>query len=129
MRTKLLKPMLIQILCAVVVLGTGSPLASAADSPGVAAARVGVQKTIDRVNALLKNNASARVIADAMYEDDLMITGEGEKRLYLDLKSFMGPLAEYSPRGSWLPRDDGDVRLGHVLTCERRPLTDTDLTA
>jgi hypothetical protein len=100
MRTKLLKPMLIQSLRAVVVLGTVSPLASAADSPGVATARAGVQKTIDRVNALLKNNASARVIADAMYEDDLMITGEGEKSLYRDLKSFMGPLAEYVKDGT-----------------------------
>ena len=90
----------IQILCAVLVLGTMSPLASAADAPGLAAARAGVQKTIDRVNALLKKNASAQVIADTMYEEDLMITGEGEKGLYRNLKSFMGPLAEYVKDGA-----------------------------
>jgi ketosteroid isomerase-like protein len=48
----------------------------------------------------LHRNATAKEIADAMYEDDLMIVGEGEKALYRDLKSFMGPLAEYVASGS-----------------------------
>jgi len=98
MRNEMLKR--IHVLCAVLVLGAISPLASAAEAPGLAAARVGVQKTLDRVNALLKKNAPVQVIADAMYEDDLMITGEGEKGLYRDLKSFMGPLTEYVKDGS-----------------------------
>jgi ketosteroid isomerase-like protein len=97
---ELLKPISIGMMSAVIVLGTMSPLAYAADAPGEAAARAGVQKTLDRVNALLKKNASAQVIADAMYEDDLMITGEGEKGLYRDLKSFIGPLAEYVKDGA-----------------------------
>ena len=74
-----------------------SPTAAAAH-PG--AARLGVQATIDKTNALLKRGATAKEIADAMYEDDLFITGEGEKGSYRDLKSFMGPLAEYVADGS-----------------------------
>jgi ketosteroid isomerase-like protein len=35
-----------------------------------------------------------------MYERDLMIIGEGEKSLYKDLKSFMGPLASYAAEGT-----------------------------
>jgi ketosteroid isomerase-like protein len=100
MSIEMLKPISIQMLSAVLVLGMMTPVVHAADAPGIAPARAGVQKTIDRVNALLKKNASAQIIADAMYEDDLMITGEGEKGLYRDLKSFMGPLAEYVKDGN-----------------------------
>ena len=100
MRIELLKPISIKMVCAVLVLGTMNPLASAAGAPGLTVARAGVQETLDRVNALLKKNASAQLIADAMYEDDLMITGEGEKGLYRDLKSFMGQLAEYVKDGA-----------------------------
>jgi hypothetical protein len=63
-------------------------------------ARLGIQATIDRTNALLKRGASAREIADVMYEDDVFITGEGETGAYRDLKSFMGPLAAYVADGS-----------------------------
>ena len=117
-----LKPISIQMLFALLVLGTTSPLGYAADAPGVAAARAGVQKTIDRVNALLRKNSSAQVIADAMYEDDLMITGEGEKSLYRDLKSFMGPLAEYVMDGARCDlkvvdpiRASGDLALAFIF--------------
>jgi hypothetical protein len=54
MRNEMLKR--IHVLCA--VLGAISPLASAAEAPGLAAARADVQKTLDRVNALLKKNAA-----------------------------------------------------------------------
>lgn len=98
MRDEMLKQ--IQGLCVVLALGGISPLACATEAPGLSAARAEVQNTLDRVNALLKKNAPVQAIADAMYEDDLMITGEGEKGLYRDLKSFMGPLAEYVKDGS-----------------------------
>jgi hypothetical protein len=56
MRNEMLK--WIHVLCAVFVLGAISPLASAAEAPGLAAARADVQKTLDGVNALLKKNAA-----------------------------------------------------------------------
>ncbi len=55
---------------------------------------------MDCANALLKKYAPVQAIADAMYENDLMITDEGEKGLYCDMKSFTGPLAEYVKDGS-----------------------------
>lgn len=82
--------------CATLLMSAAS-LAVAADPSD---ARKGVQTTINKVNELLQHNASARMIADAMYEGDLMITGEGEKVFYRGLTSFMGPLAAYVAGGS-----------------------------
>jgi len=78
------------------VLGS---VARASDHDSTAEARAGIQKTIDQVNSLLKRNASAQEIAAVLYEDDLMITGEGDV-YYSNLASFMGPLAEYVKDGS-----------------------------
>jgi hypothetical protein len=76
-----------------------SPTGKAAESAASDPARAGIERTLDKVNALLKQKASAQDIADALYEDDLMVTGEGEKSLYRDLKSFMEPLAHYLEGG------------------------------
>jgi ketosteroid isomerase-like protein len=65
-------------------LATG--LAGAADRNDV---RDGIQATIDKTNALQKRNAPGREIAAALFEDDLMITGEGESRGYVGLASFI----------------------------------------
>jgi ketosteroid isomerase-like protein len=60
-----------------------------------AGARAGVQATLTRVNELFAKGGSAQEVADVLYEDDLTVTGEGEKSLYPNLKSFMQPLAGY----------------------------------
>jgi hypothetical protein len=86
-------------LLALVCMGLSSA-AQAATPAAPGTARAGIQKTIDETNVLLKRGASAQEIADVMYEPDLMIIGEGEKSLYRDLKSFMGPLATYVADGT-----------------------------
>lgn len=78
---------------------------AAAIAPGFAAAadlsqaRAGIQSTVDRTNALFHRSASAEEIAAVLFEDDLMVTGEGEKGSYRDLKSFMGQLAAHTAAG------------------------------
>jgi hypothetical protein len=57
--------------------------------------QAGVEATLAQVNAQIARGASAKEIADVFYED-LTITGEGEKGLYPDLKSFMKRLEVYS---------------------------------
>jgi hypothetical protein len=51
--------------------------------------RDGIQSTIDKTNALQKRSAPGREIAAALFEDDLMITGEGEDKGYKGLSSFI----------------------------------------
>ena len=58
--------------------------------------QAGVEATLAKVNALVARGGSAKEIADAFYEDDLTITGDGETGLYPDLKSFMKRLEIYS---------------------------------
>jgi ketosteroid isomerase-like protein len=58
-------------------------------------ARVGVEATLNKVNDLFAKGGSAQQVADVLYEDDLTVTGEGEKGLYPNLESFMKPLAGY----------------------------------
>lgn len=70
------------------------PLASAANAVP-ADAKSGIEATLDKTNELLAKGASAKEVADVMYEDDLTIIGEGEKALYPNLKSFMKPLEGY----------------------------------
>jgi hypothetical protein len=73
-------------------LSAHSMAASQSDTQSV---RVALQAKLDTVNAMLRRKASGKEIADVLYEDDLMIIGEGEKSLYRDLKSFQKPLADY----------------------------------
>jgi hypothetical protein len=58
--------------------------------------KAGVEATVAKVNELVARSASAKEIADVFYEDDLTITGDGEKGLYPNLKSFMKRLEVYS---------------------------------
>ena len=71
-----------------------SPHARATD-PETQSVRAALQAKIDTVNAMLKRKAPGKEIAESLYEDDLMIIGEGEKSLYRDLQSFQKPLADY----------------------------------
>jgi ketosteroid isomerase-like protein len=75
---------------------TATPPAAAAD---LGQARAGIQSTIDKANALFHRSAPAEEIATALFEDDLMVTGEGEKGSYRDLQSFMGQLAAHTAAG------------------------------
>ena len=59
-------------------------------------ARAGIQATIDKTNALQKHNAPAKDIAAALFEDDLMITGEGESKGYTGLASFIDTFTRLS---------------------------------
>ncbi|MGE3599233.1 MAG: hypothetical protein AB7N70_27175 [Dehalococcoidia bacterium] len=56
----------------------------------------GINATFAKVHELLARGASGAEVAEVLYEDDLTITGEGEKGLYPDLKSFIEPLHAYT---------------------------------
>jgi ketosteroid isomerase-like protein len=87
----------VSLIAAVVLVSLGSLGAAtatrAADQNGADAACV--KATIDKTNALMKRNGSLKEFMDVFYEDDLLITGEGEKVFYRGLKSFEKPLAGY----------------------------------
>lgn len=88
-----------QGMCAVRLTAIGAALTLMAGSAAAADhadAATGIRATLARTNALQHRNAPAREIADALFEDDLMITGEGESRSYRDLASFMDTFAEHS---------------------------------
>lgn len=59
-------------------------------------ARAGIQATIDKTNTLQRRNAPAKDIAAALFEDDLMITGEGENKGYNGLASFIDTFTRLS---------------------------------
>lgn len=74
-----------------------APSAPAAPAePSTAEVEAGINATFAKVHELLARGAPATEIAEVLYEDDLTITGEGEKSLYPDLKSFVGPLQDYT---------------------------------
>jgi ketosteroid isomerase-like protein len=77
-----------------------NPLAAAANVQDQSEARKGIQATIDKTNALLASTATAKEIANALYEDDLMIIGEGENSLYRGLGSFLPKLEAIVEGGS-----------------------------
>ena len=79
------------ILSIALLLVTGSAAAAAPND-----ARAGILATIEKTNALQKRNAPAREIAAALFEDDLMITGEGESRGYKSLASFIDTFTRLS---------------------------------
>lgn len=81
---------------AIALAVAATPLTVAAD---LDQARAGIQSTVDKANALFHRSAPAEEIATALFEDDLMVTGEGEKGSYRDLKSFMGQLAAHTAAG------------------------------
>jgi len=83
-------------LAAIGLAVTATTLTVAAD---LSQARAGIQSTIDKANALFHRSASADEVAAALFEDDLMVTGEGEKGSYRNLKSFMGQLAAHTAAG------------------------------
>jgi ketosteroid isomerase-like protein len=74
-------------------LSLAAGLAGSADRNDV---REGIQATIDKTNALQKRNAPGREIAAALFEDDLMITGEGESKGYNGLASFIDTFVRLS---------------------------------
>jgi ketosteroid isomerase-like protein len=76
------------------MVSASSPHARAAD-PETPSVRAALQAKIDTVNAMLKRKAPGKEVAEVLYEEDLMIIGEGEKSLYRDLQSFQKPLADY----------------------------------
>lgn len=87
-----------RLLSALLTLAFGMaalPGAQAADQ-GAQDALKGINATFDKVHQILARSGSAKEIADVLYEDDLTITGEGEKSLYPDLASFMEPLQAYT---------------------------------
>jgi ketosteroid isomerase-like protein len=55
-----------------------------------------IESVVRKGEAIGARGGSAQEIADGFYEDDLTFTGEGEKALYPDLKSFMKPLQDYT---------------------------------
>ena len=80
-----------------IVIGAALALASGtAVAAGASAARAGIQATIDKTNTLQRRNAPARDIAAALFEDDLMITGEGELKGYSGLASFIDTFTRLS---------------------------------
>ena len=75
------------------VLALAAGLSTSADRNDV---RSGIQATIDKTNSLQKRNAPGREIAAALFEDDLMITGEGESKGYTGLAAFMDTFVRLS---------------------------------
>ena len=74
---------------AAAVVGCISAASLAAETAKPDDARAGIERTLQKVDALVKKRgASVREVAEALYEDDLMITGEGEKGVYRDLATF-----------------------------------------
>lgn len=84
----------LQIVLATTFAMGSAPFASADDGEP-ADAKAGVEATISKTNALVAKGASAKEVADVLYDEDLTIIGEGEKSLYPNLKSFMKPLEGY----------------------------------
>ena len=81
------------LVLAFISIGTGA--FAYADEAVPADAEAGVAATISKTNELVARGASAKEMADVLYEQDLTIIGEGEKSLYPNLKSFMKPLAGF----------------------------------
>lgn len=80
------------LLAFLVVMCVGSRPAAAAHHE---AAAVGVKALIGRTNAVMKNHGSLREFEETFFEEDLMLTGEGDKTFYRSLQEFEKPLAGY----------------------------------
>jgi ketosteroid isomerase-like protein len=84
------------LLATLMVVGTlHAPSALSAPESGHDDAQTGIETVIKKYNALVARGASAKEVAELLYEDDLTIIGEGEKSLYPNLASFMKPLEGY----------------------------------
>lgn len=77
-----------------VVAGTSAASYSAGQS-SADSARAGIEHTLHKVDALVKSGAHVEQISDALYEDDLMIIGEGEEHLFRGSASFQTRLAYF----------------------------------
>src|ERR1700689_665125 len=75
------------------IAGFSSP-SSAADYSD-AEVKAGINRTLNSVNRLFLNGGTAKQVADALYDKDLMVVGEGEKQLYKGLDFFMKRLEYY----------------------------------
>jgi ketosteroid isomerase-like protein len=78
------------------ILGAGAATAVPADAPKGRDVTAELEAVIRKGEAIGARGGSAEEIADAFYEDDLTFTGEGEKGMYPNLKSFMKPLYDYT---------------------------------
>jgi SnoaL-like domain len=78
--------------------GLGSPL-QAAGTTHTDDARAGIQLTMDTVDAMVTKGAPVKDIAAAFYDNDLMVVGEGEEHLYINLASFISRLEFFLKNG------------------------------
>jgi hypothetical protein len=69
--------------------------ASAGQGADDVAATAGVKLTLDKANALMLRSGSVKALMEALYEDDLVITGEGQTVTYQSLAAAAKPLADY----------------------------------
>jgi ketosteroid isomerase-like protein len=74
-------------------------LSRAADTPKPDV-RAEIEAMLQSVDRLVKAHAPVKDIAEAFYEPDLLITGEGEKGLYRSREAFMKPLQAFVENGS-----------------------------
>ena len=57
--------------------------------------KAGIDRTLNKVDSLRAKGATARQIANVLYEDDLMVIVEGEKAMYSGIRTVMPLLAEH----------------------------------
>jgi ketosteroid isomerase-like protein len=70
----------------------------AADAPK-SDARTEIEAMLTSVDRLVKSRAPVEEIAEAFYDPELLITGEGEKGLYRSRAEFMKPLESFVANG------------------------------
>lgn len=86
-------PETVSALVVATALSCTASAVEAADKAGSAAK--GVKALVESTNALMKRHGSLQEFEDLFFEDDLMITGEGDKVFYKSRKAFEKPLAGY----------------------------------
>jgi hypothetical protein len=77
---------------ALAVATSSSASSQAAGKTEADDARTGIELTLNKVAEMVAKGAPVNEVAHALYEDDVMITGEGEKALYPNLSSFKARL-------------------------------------
>jgi ketosteroid isomerase-like protein len=82
---------------AALAMTAGPSHAADAPTPDV---RGEIEAMLQSVDKLVKAHAPINEIAEAFYERDLLITGEGEKGLYRSRDAFMKPLQAFVEGGS-----------------------------
>jgi ketosteroid isomerase-like protein len=79
------------LLALVGVTAANAALAST-DAPDASA---GVRALIERTNEVMRNHGSLEEFQETLFEEDVMLTGEGDKTFYRSRKEFESTLAQY----------------------------------